>query len=45
MTVATAMGRKDVWERRAIAAFVGVHTITNARTVLHRIDEDADDGA
>ena len=45
MAVATAMGRKDVWERCSIADFVGVNTIANTRTELHRIDEDADDGA
>jgi len=45
MAVTTAMSRKDVRERFSIAHFVGVDAVTNARTVLHRIDEDADDGA
>jgi hypothetical protein len=45
MAVATAMGGKHVWECFSITDFVRVHTITNAGSVLHRIDEDADDGA
>ena len=45
MAITSAMRRKHVWERFSIADFVGVYTITNPRTVLHRIDEDADDGA
>jgi hypothetical protein len=45
VAVATAMGRKHVWERCSIADFVGVNTIANAGTELHRIDEDAGDGA
>jgi hypothetical protein len=45
MAVTTAMGRKHVGERFSITDFVGVNTITNARSILHRIDEDADDGA
>lgn len=45
MAVPTAMGRKHVWERRSIAEFVGVNAITDARTELDWIDEDAGDGA
>ena len=45
MAVTSAMRRKHVWEHFSIAAFVRVNTVTNPRTVLHRIDEDADDGA
>src|ERR1700751_2423121 len=45
MAIAAAMGRKHVWERCSIAEFVGVNAITNARPELHRIDEDADNGA
>ena len=45
MAVATAMGRKHVWECFSITDFVCVNTITDACSVLHRIDEDADDGA
>jgi hypothetical protein len=39
------MGGKHVRERLSVPSFVDVHAITDWRTVLHRIDEDADDGA
>jgi hypothetical protein len=45
VAVAATVGREHVWERCSIAELVGVNAITNACTVLHRIGEDADDGA
>jgi hypothetical protein len=45
MAVTAAMRRKHVWECFSITDFVGVNTIANACPVLHRIDEDAGDGA
>src|SRR6266576_1531871 len=45
MAVATAMRRSNVGERLGIAVFVGVDAVTDSRTVLHRIGEDAGNSA
>src|SRR5207245_2348157 len=44
MTVATAVSRQHVRERRAIAIFVDVHAITDSCAELHRVCQDANDG-